>query len=198
MASAEAEKVRAELFAQPDKSSLTLEQRRADWAAEAAKKALPEGTEVRAEELGGVFCEWVTHREAQGTGVFLLLHGGGFVNGGRVTHHSLAAQISASTGLPVVLPDYSLAPEQPYPTAVKEAVAVFGALLAAGYAAEQIVVGGDSAGGGLSLQMLLALKEAGAPLPAAGVLLSPWTDLTQSGASYDSRKELDPIIDRTG
>jgi acetyl esterase/lipase len=131
-----------------------------------------------------------------GEGVFVLLHGGGFVNGGGATHYGLASRLSKVTGMKVLLPDYRLAPEQPYPAAVIDAVAVYGAILASGVPAEKIVVGGDSAGGGLTLQMLLALREADAPLPLAAVLLSPWTDLTQSGASYDKNAARDPIIER--
>jgi monoterpene epsilon-lactone hydrolase len=98
----------------------------------------------------------------------------------------------------LMLPDYRLAPENPFPAGVKDALLVYQWLLNQGVSEKNIVVGGDSAGGGLALSMLLALRAAGARMPMAAILLAPWTDLTVSSSSYDKLKKFDPIITREG
>lgn len=199
MASAEAERMRAEMFAEKGKPEPSLEERRADWLRRAAEEEQPpEGTEVRAVTLGEIECEWVRHPEATGEGVFFYLHGGGYVNGSSKTHHRLASFLSRATGLKVLLPDYRLAPEHPFPAAVQDALAAFGGMLKEGVAVEDVVVGGDSAGGGLALSLLIALRDAGAPMPAGAVLLSPWTDLSVSAETYDRLADVDPSITREG
>ncbi|HEX2844596.1 MAG TPA: alpha/beta hydrolase, partial [Candidatus Limnocylindria bacterium] len=96
----------------------------------------------------------------------------------------------------VLTPDFRLAPEHPFPAAVKDVLTVYGWLLDQGVGEPNIIVGGDSSGGGLALSMLLALREAGAAMPRAAVLLSPWTDLTTSGASHERHRKLDPTVTR--
>ncbi|MDA1075152.1 MAG: alpha/beta hydrolase [Proteobacteria bacterium] len=124
----------------------------------------------------------------------LYLHGGGYVLGSLNTHAELMGRISAECRAPVLGVEYRLAPEHPYPAALDDALAAYQRLLSNGIKPEQIVIAGDSAGGGLSLACLLALKEAGLPLPAGAMLLSPWTDLTGSGASIKSRADADPMV----
>jgi phosphinothricin tripeptide acetyl hydrolase len=97
-----------------------------------------------------------------------------------------------------LLPDYRLAPEHPFPAAVDDAVAAYRWLLDRGQTPERMVLAGDSAGGGLTVATLLALRDRGLPLPAAGVCISPWVDLTLSGASYDAKAATDPIVTRDG
>jgi monoterpene epsilon-lactone hydrolase len=96
----------------------------------------------------------------------------------------------------VLTPDYRLAPEHPFPAAVEDALLAYGWLLSEGYAPGDIIIGGDSAGGGLALSMLLALREAKAEMPRAAVLMAPWTDLTVSSPSYEDLRHRDPIITR--
>ena len=110
------------------------------------------------------------------------------------THAELMARLAAACRAPVLGLDYRLAPEHPHPAAVEDAVASYRRLLDQGIGPEAIVLGGDSAGGGLVLACLLALRDAGSPLPAGAILFSPWTDLTASGASTQSRAELDPMV----
>ena len=124
----------------------------------------------------------------------LYLHGGGYVLGSLDTHAELMARFAASCRAPVLGVDYRLAPEHPYPAAVEDAVASFERLIAQGIAPESIVIAGDSAGAGLALACMLALKDSGKPMPAGAVLLSPWSDLTASGDSLKSRADLDPMI----
>ncbi len=128
-----------------------------------------------------------------GRGV-LYLHGGGYVMGGFASHCKLAAAIGDAAGARVWLPDYRLAPEDPHPAALKDVVAIYSDLLQQGQAADQLVIAGDSAGGGLSLALALAIRDAGLPPPAALVLISPWTDLSLSGPSIASHAGRDPML----
>ncbi len=106
----------------------------------------------------------------------------------------MAARLALATGLPVLLVAYRLAPEHPFPAGLEGVVHVYRAVLASGKQARQIAIGGDSAGGGLAISALLALRDRSIPLPAAAVLLSPWADLTLSGETIQTRAMLDPMI----
>jgi acetyl esterase/lipase len=128
----------------------------------------------------------------------LYLHGGGYVIGSPRSHRHLAAAIGRAAGTPTLLLDYRLAPEHPFPAAVDDAVAAYRWLLARGLSSDRIVVAGDSAGGGLTVALLLALRDRGVARPAGGVCISPWVDLTCSGASYATKAATDPIVTRDG
>jgi acetyl esterase/lipase len=175
-----------------------LELRRRDWEAEARLEILPRGSRFQPADAGGIAAEWMEMPHIDRSRAFLLLHGGGYNAGSYKTHRKLAANLSRAAHARVLTPNYRLAPEHPFPAAVKDALKAYGWLLEQGFPEEQIVVGGDSAGGGLTLSMLLALREAGAKMPRAAVVLSPWTDLSCSSPSYTRHRSLDPIIDKEG
>ncbi len=140
---------------------------------------------------GGIAGEWVRHPQTPATAPTLLyLHGGGYVACSPRTHRQITAAY-ARRGFHVFVPDYRLAPEHPFPAALEDAVAAFRGLRERGMAANRLPVSGDSAGGGLSLALLLALRDAGEPGPPAGVLFSPWTDLAATGDSIrtNARRE---------
>jgi monoterpene epsilon-lactone hydrolase len=139
---------------------------------------LPKGTTVTRRDLNGVPAEVVTAGRAEPDRVVVHFHGGGYCVGSPGTARTWAARLSASAGCQVVLPEYRLAPEHPYPAAVDDARAGLEALLA-DFAPARVVVSGDSAGGGLALALLLARRDAGQALPAGCILLSPWLDLGQ-------------------
>ena len=144
-----------------------------------AMALMPRGTTVGEQTVGGVRAEVVTARTAQTARpqvTVVHFHGGGYCVGSARTARSWAAHLSAATGCRVVLPEYRLAPEHPHPAALEDARAVVGAL-SGEVAAGQLVLSGDSAGGGLALALLLALRDEGAELPAGCILLSPWLDL---------------------
>jgi epsilon-lactone hydrolase len=126
--------------------------------------------------------------------VVLYLHGGGYVFGSPRTHRNLVSRISHVTGLPVLALDYRLPPVATLPAPIDDALAAYRHLLDEGHAPERIVVAGDSAGGHLALTLALHAAEAGLPTPAALILLSPWTDLTMSGASIARNATLDPFL----
>lgn len=148
-------------------------------------------------DAGGVPAEWIVPPNATET-VILYLHGGGYAIGSIVSHRGLASRVARAAEARALLIEYRLAPEHPFPAAVDDAVAAYRFLLQAGVAPSRIVVAGDSAGGGLALATLLALRDAGDPQPAAGVTLSAWADLACTGESYTTRAPFDPLSDPKG
>jgi epsilon-lactone hydrolase len=177
----------------------TLLHRRAE--ADLAMKAIirtPKGATIERCEAAGLPALWVWAEDVpEGSNRTLLyFHGGGFYSGSSETHKGLAAAISEASGIRVLLIDYRLAPEHLFPAAHDDALATYRWLLHSGVAPHDIVIGGDSAGGTLTLATLLALRDAGEPLPAAAILLSPWLDTVDfNGESFVSRAELDPMVD---
>jgi len=147
---------------------------------------------------GGVPAEWISVAETSGERVVLYLHGGGYVVGSLKTHRELASRIARAAKARTLLIDYRLAPEHPHPAALDDSVAAYRWLLSKGIAPAHIVIGGDSAGGGLTVATLVALRDAGEPLPAAAVCLSPWVDLAGTGESMKTRAEIDPLVTSEG
>jgi epsilon-lactone hydrolase len=142
---------------------------------------VPGSVRVSAAQINGVPGEWVeSPNSAQN--VLLYLHGGGYFGCSAETHRPITAYF-AMHGFRVFAPDYRLAPENPFPAALDDATAAYRGLLAAGHSPQRIVVAGDSAGGGLALSLMVVLRAAGTPLPAAAALFSPWTDLAATGES---------------
>ncbi len=130
--------------------------------------------------------------------IVLQLHGGGYIGAMRNIYRSFAGLYSElGKGISVLVPDYRVAPEHPYPAALEDALSAYEWLRKNGYPANQIVFAGDSAGGGLALALCLYLKDHGMELPEGLVLMSPWTDLTASGESYETNYTLDPLFGNT-
>jgi len=142
----------------------------------------------------GVPAEWISTPNASSEATVYYLHGGGYAIGSINTHAELVSRISRASGARALSVDYRLAPENPFPAGLDDAVTGYRWLLKQGVDPKTVVIAGDSAGGGLSLATLLALRDAGDPLPAAAVLLSPWTDLTGGGESRVTRRDADPMI----
>ena len=192
------EVVRAHLAKLPPADSLTIDERRAQY--ERAEKVFPIPPEVKVERVTAPVApaEWLRPPSAEAGRVVLYLHGGGYVIGSPRSHRHLAAAIAGAAGASALSLDYRRAPEDPFPAAVDDAVACYRWLLEQGIAPGRIVIAGDSAGGGLTVATLVALKDARVPLPAGGVCISPWVDLTFSGASYETKAAADPIVRRPG
>ena len=130
--------------------------------------------------------------------VILQLHGGGYVGGMRNAYRMFAGLYNeVSRGMSVLTPDYRVAPEDPYPAALLDAYDAYEWLLEQGWFSEQIILAGDSAGGGLALALCHYLKDKGRQLPCGIVAMSPWTDLTASGESYETNYEKDPLFGKT-
>ena len=166
------------------------------------KHKVPPGLAASDENFGGVAGEWLRREPGQRTGpsaagTLLYLHGGGYFACSPQTHRPITGGF-ARRGLDVFAPDYRLAPEHPFPAAVDDAVAAYRGLLASGIPPGRIVVGGDSAGGGLALALLLSLRDAGDALPAGAILFSPWTDLAGTGDTLRSNARRDAMFPGEG
>ncbi len=159
---------------------------------------VPAGTTVESVDAGGVPSEWVTAQGVTGNRVILYLHGGGYVIGSLNTHRALASNMSAAAQARVLVIDYRLAPEHPFPAAVDDAVAAYGWLLDQGIAAANIAVSGDSAGGGLTIATLVALRDKGLAMPACAVPISPWVDMEGLGESMTALHDADPMVQKPG
>ena len=173
----------------------TVAQMRSDWDAAFAGCAVP--VSCRLVSAGGVDGEWIVPADAPTDKAILYFHGGGFRLGSVASHRDLIARIAIASGCRVLAIDYRLAPEHRFPAALEDAVAAYAWLRGQGLKPRDIALAGDSAGGNLVLTAMLWLRDRGEPLPAAGVLMSPWTDLAATGASYESRAAADPIHQRS-
>jgi acetyl esterase/lipase len=159
---------------------------------------VPEGAEIEPATVGGIAGEWTRGRRARRDAAVLYLHGGGYVIGSPKSHRHLTAALSEASGLSLFVPDYRLAPEHPFPAALEDAVAAYKGLLESGLSPACLAIAGDSAGGGLTIATLVALRERKIPLPACAVGISPWTDLSQGGEAYRTRLARDPMVSKDG
>jgi acetyl esterase/lipase len=148
--------------------------------------------------IGGVGAVEVTIQGSEASNVILYFHGGVYVIGSAATSVALVADLARRAGARAITLDYRLAPEHPYPAAVEDARAAYEGLLAQGIDPSQIALAGESAGGGLAVATLLALREAGTPLPCGAFLMSPYADLTLSGDTILSKQAVDPILTPEG
>ena len=145
---------------------------------------IPESIEVTPAEAAGLRAEWILPANGNKDQVIFFVHGGGYVSGSCADHRIHVAKFVKGTGIGALLFEYRLAPEHPYPAAVDDSIKAYRWLLDQGIASSRIALVGDSAGGGLCLATLVALRDRNIPLPAAAVALSPWTDLKCTGESY--------------
>ncbi len=152
------------------------------------------GASAEAVNAGGVKAEWITAPGALNDRVILYLHGGGYILGSINSHRDLCERLSRAAKARVLALDYRLAPEHPFPAAVEDAVAAYRWLLKQNISPKHVAIAGDSAGGGLSLATLVALKQAGDPLPACVALMSPWVDLECTGESMTTKDAEDPLV----
>jgi monoterpene epsilon-lactone hydrolase len=184
-----------ELLRGIDLDDMTVTERR---AATASVAQAPAGTHLAAADAGGVPAEWVTAAGVADGRVIMYLHGGAYQLGSPATLRHLVALLSAAAQARAFSVDYRLAPEDPFPAAVDDAVAAYRWLLAAGHDPASVAIAGDSAGGGLTLATMVALRDSGDRLPAAAVAMSPWTDLALTGESLRTRADADVMITPAG
>jgi epsilon-lactone hydrolase len=171
-----------------------VEQMRQDWDMAFGGCTLP--VSCKYVSAGGVDSEWIVPADASLDKAILYLHGGGFRIGSVTSHRGLIAAIAEASGCRVLAINYRLSPEHRFPAALEDTLAAWRWMCDQGLKATNLAVVGDSAGGNLALAMMYGLREQGQPLPAAAALMSPWTDLAATGASYESRAEADPIHQR--
>lgn len=158
----------------------------------------PDGVTCTPVDAGGVSAEWSVAAGVDEAKVVLYVHGGGYVMGSAGSHRDMTGRLSKAAGARVLSLNYRLAPEHPFPAPVDDAVTAYRWLLAQGISPGNIAVAGDSAGGGLAIATLLSLRDAGEPLPAAGIGISPWVDMEGTGESMTTRAAVDPVVQKEG
>jgi len=151
---------------------------------------LPDGISIREQIIEGILSEWHIPDGSDPSKMILYVHGGGYVSGSCNDHRGFVSKFAKNTSVTNLLYEYRLAPEHPYPAALEDSVKVYQWVLSSGYKPGNIIIAGESAGGGLCLAILLALKDRAIPLPAAAVAISPWTDLTCSSDSYKTKNRV--------
>ena len=155
---------------------------------------LPSGTRTECVSFDGIKAEWVSVGKVTEDKVILYLHGGAYTFGSLNTHRDIAARMSKYSGFRVLVLDYRLAPEYPYPAAIEDATNAFHWLIKIGISPNNIAVVGDSSGGGLAIVTMLSLRDHGDQLPGSAVCFSPWTDLAGKGESKTEKNDIDPMI----
>jgi acetyl esterase/lipase len=180
----------------PVDKSRTIEQSRADMEQLLEIFPVPVDVSVEAVDAGGVPAAWIGVPNSIEKKVLYFLHGGGYATGSIKTHTEMVSRICRAAGLRALLIDYRLAPEHPFPAAVEDAATAYRWLVKQAISPADIVIAGDSAGGGLTLATLANLRDSAEPLPAAAVCLSPWTDMEAIGESVRRNASVDPLIDR--
>jgi len=180
----------------PYSENKSIEELRNEHRVVGSLAPLPEGTEYTTVNAHNVPAEWVSCGKVASERVFLFIHGGGYYRGSVAASRATAARISAASTIRCLSIDYRLAPENIFPAAVDDTFVAYKWLVDQGFVPNNIVVGGMSAGGGLALALLLKLKEINDLQPAGAVLMSAWTDMTQSGQTMHNNAGVDPIISK--
>jgi acetyl esterase/lipase len=194
MSNAEIEVIRALLAARPRPADLA--ERRARMNAFGDRYSVPADIHRESVDAGGVEAEWTLAPGSDPSRVVLFLHGGGYISGSIASHRHMVAQLGREAGMRTLALDYRLAPEYPFPAALEDTLAAYRFLLGQGIEANRIAFAGDSAGGGLAVAAMVALRDTGENLPACGWLISPWADLAQTGATMHSKAAVDPLIQK--
>jgi len=151
---------------------------------------IPKEISIKKQKIEGLKAEWLIPIGADPQKVILYVHGGGYVSGSCSDHRGFVSTFARNTGVTNLIYEYRLAPEFPYPAALEDSLKIYRWLLSSGFRPEHIIIAGESAGGGLCLAILLALKERRLALPVAAVAISPWTDLTCSSDSYRTKNKV--------
>lgn len=196
MADAEIAALRQKLASRP--RSPDYRQRRLDIDARGREYGVPADVSVEPVSVGGVRAEWISTPGATNDAAILYLHGGGYVIGSLDSHRHLVAEAGRAAGCWALALDYRLAPEHPFPAAVDDAVAGYRYLLGRGIEPGRIAIAGDSAGGGLVVAAMVAIRDAGLPQPGCGWCISPWVDMEAIGDTMTSKADSDPTVQKAG
>ncbi len=156
---------------------------------------IPKGIQIKEEVINMIVSEWLIPDDAKTNKLIFYVHGGGYVSGSCNDHRAIVSKVALKTGITTFLYEYGLAPENPFPAAIDDSIKVYQSVLEKGYLPNDIIIMGESAGGGLTLALLLALRDKKLPLPKAAVSISPWVDLSCTNESYHTKnkKSLAPL-----
>jgi epsilon-lactone hydrolase len=194
MSDPEIDAIRAILAASPRPSGVAERRERLD----SLGKGYPTPAEFRLEaaDANGVAAEWSTSPAADPSRAILFLHGGGYISGSIESHRPLATAIGRAAGARTLALAYRRAPEHPFPAALDDVISGYRFLLEQGLAPGRIAIAGDSAGGGLTIALMVAARDRGLPLPSCGWCISPWVDLENAGATMTTKAPVDPLIQK--
>src|SRR6266404_3914139 len=173
-------------------------QRRRDFDARSLEYRLAADVTVEPVTAGGVRAEWNSTPQDTSDRALLYVHGGGYVIGSLDSHRHLVSEAGRAAGCWALALDYRLAPEHPFPAPVEDSVAGYRYLLARGIKPGNIAIAGDSAGGGLVVAAMVAIRDAGLPQPGCGWCISPWVDMEMTGETMTSKAAADPMVQREG
>jgi epsilon-lactone hydrolase len=196
MSDAEIAELRAKLASRP--RSDDYRQRRKDIDARGLEYGLAPDVAIEPVNANGVRAEWTSTPQGDHASALLYLHGGGFVIGSLDSHRHLVSEAGRAAKAWTLALDYRLAPEHPFPAAVEDSVSGYRFLLSRGYKPERIAIAGDSAGGGLVVSAMIAIRDAGLPQPGCGWCISPWVDLEAIGETMATKAAADPTVQRVG
>lgn len=195
MASPESARIRKTIIRDCVPEGMSIQEERLEWERHAATQQLAAGMIQRDELIAGLPCRWVAEKAEPHREVILYVHGGGLIAGSPRTHSEFASRLAKRSRRRVLLVGYRLAPEHPFPAALDDVTAVYLDLLTR-MLEQDIVIGAESTGAALALSSLLKLRDDGHPLPAAAFFLSGHFDMTLSGESMESRRDVDPFTSR--
>ena len=196
MSDAEIGALRVKLASRP--RSDDYRQRRKDIDARGQQYGLAPDVAVEPVSANGVRAEWTSTPQTDRDAALLFLHGGGFVIGSLDSHRHLVSEAGRAAGASALALDYRLAPEHPFPAAVEDAVSGYRFLLSRGYPPGRIAIAGDSAGGGLVVSAMIAIRDAGLRQPGCGWCISPWVDLEAIGETMSTKAAIDPTVQKAG
>ena len=188
--------LRAKLASRPRPDD--YHQRRKDIDARGLEYGVAADVVVEPVSVGDLRAEWLSTPGADHSSAILYLHGGGYVIGSLDSHRHLVAEAGRAAASWALSLDYRLAPEHPFPAAVEDALAAYRFLLARGIRPGKIAIGGDSAGGGLVVAAMLAIRDAGLAQPACGWCISPWVDMEAIGETMETKAAADPTVQKAG
>lgn len=180
----------------PYTENKTIDQLRKETGTAGALIPLPDNTKFKRILAGNVYAEWITCGDVDTDKIFMFIHGGGYYRGSIDATRATVARISAEAKVRCLSIEYRLAPEHPFPAAVDDTYTAYNWLLKEGINPKNIIVSGQSAGGGLCLALLLKIKENNGFQPKGAVAISPWTDLSQSGKTMITNANIDPVISK--
>ena len=189
-------KIIDEKLKNPYTENKTINQLREETATASTLIPLPENTKFKRILAGDVYAEWITCGDVDKDKTFMFIHGGGYYRGSIAATRATVARISAEAKVRCLSIEYRLAPEHPFPAAIDDTYTAYNWLIKEGLNPKNIIVSGQSAGGGLCLALLLKIKENNNIQPKGAVALSPWTDLSQSGKTMITNANIDPVISK--
>lgn len=188
--------LRAKILSRP--ATADLQQRRRDTDARGLAYGLASDVKVEKVSANGVDAEWTSTPGVARDAAILYAHGGGYLFGSLDSHRHMVSELGRAANCVALAMNYRLAPEHPFPAPVEDAVAAYRFLLAQGFKPERIAIAGDSAGGGLVVAAMVAIREAGLAQPGGGWCLSPWIDMEALGGSMESKAAADPMVQKAG